>query len=105
MAIDRYLERDLKFLCYDQSPIPQWRHGVLTFDGIEVRKIVAKKAENVAAILNKFEKLGWPKQITLPAEFNGDVLHQSLNSLNKGLKLMRFRADGSGTGVFWEITE
>ena len=47
---------------------------------------------------NEFDRFGWPPSISMPKEMRGERLHQTLQSLNKDLKMLRFRAN-SGTDI------
>lgn len=67
-------------------------------------------AENQIAIIQEFESLGWPKLISdpLPATFQQSSklrLNETIKSLNRGQKLIRFHGDGTGQGVWWELVE
>jgi hypothetical protein len=62
-------------------------------------------------ILAAFEEEGWPYRILnpLPPKPNQDSkqrLHDAIIRLNRGQKhrLLRFKGDGTGEGIFWEYT-
>jgi hypothetical protein len=105
LQIQRFLGRDLTFLACGRAPHPRWHadRGELVFNDIVLRTVVVGKAENVGWVLDEFERQGWPQSIRLPPEFTGDLLHQTLRSVNKGLHTLRFRAR-SGNAIYWEIT-
>jgi hypothetical protein len=59
-------------------------------------------------VLDAFEASGWPATIKKPVAdshlSSGDAqrLHETIKSLNNGLKFMRFHADGTGERVVWK---
>jgi hypothetical protein len=67
-------------------------------------------ALNQELILSAFEEEGWPPHIDdpLPNPFQHDPkqrLHDTIKRLNRHQvnQLVRFRADGSGCGIIWEL--
>ena len=67
-------------------------------------------ARNQQAILGAFEEDGWPDRIDDPLPVNRDIdprtrLHDAVNRLNscQTNRLLRFRGNGAGTGVSWEL--
>ncbi|MHB8865723.1 MAG: hypothetical protein ACYC6N_25375 [Pirellulaceae bacterium] len=78
----------------------------LTFRGQVVRKIRGRNvAVNVCQILDVFQEDGWPDRIDDPLTDgpNANRVRETIRSLNDGLTLLKFRADGSGEGILWEI--
>jgi hypothetical protein len=59
-------------------------------------------APSQTAILNAFQAADWSRKVESPIP--SDNLNQTLRQLNKGLrpKLITFRADGTGSGIYWE---
>jgi hypothetical protein len=77
-------------LCWGNRTIRQYRRGSI--------------AKNVTAILNVFEEEGWPEHVLdpMPGGKDSQRLHDTVRTLNKDLKVIRFRSCGDGTGVTWE---
>lgn len=101
-----------------QNPdLPEWNRdlGELRFRGSVVRKVRSTShAKRVVAILDAFARQGWPRQIDDPSatedRFPEDDplslrLHSAIKSLNNSLKQLRFRSDGRGSGVRWEVVD
>lgn len=62
------------------------------------------------AILSAFQELGWPARIDdplprAPGQEPKLRLREAIKRLNRHQqrRLIRFRADGTGTGILWEI--
>lgn len=71
-----------------------------------------KRAMNQETVLGTFEEDGWPPRIDdpLPPRFEQDAkqrLRDTIKCLNRRqwIHLIRFRADGTGEGVIWELIE
>lgn len=69
-------------------------------------------AKNQERILATFDEEGWPCRIDdpIPPQPNGDQrqkLRDAVRALNQSheISLIRFRGDGSGQGVVWELIE
>jgi hypothetical protein len=69
-------------------------------------------ARNQERILSVFEEQGWAEHIhdPLPVTYDIDAptrLHDAINRLNRCQinPLLRFRGDGRGTGVLWELSQ
>jgi hypothetical protein len=87
---------------------PRWlkEKRELWFEGQIVRQIRnASRAKNIIAILDAFEDSGWPKQIDDPVTSGGDSSQRrrTIESLNVGLKRIRFSCLGDGLSFGWEI--
>ena len=89
------------------SAKPRWdaNHRCLLVGSVVVRRYTGD-APNQTRILEAFEAAGWPPRVASPF-LEGDRkyrLNKTLRDLNKGIspKLIRFRADGTGTGIRWE---
>lgn len=92
----------------DPVNTPRWiaRTGELWFDGQVVRKIHnLKKATNIVPILNAFEENGWPPSVDDPVTGGGDSVRRrhSVESLNDGLKKIRFSCVGDGESFRWDV--
>jgi hypothetical protein len=86
---------------------PRWERktGTLFLGDGKVRMVRAS-ATNVVAILDSFEGENWLTHIKSPFDpLAITTFHNTLRTLNTGLKGMRFRADGTGAGIVWELTE
>jgi hypothetical protein len=89
--------------CWDSS------RRELTLRGTVVKRYRVP-AQNQERILATFEEEGWPDHIDDPLPVSPDVdprtrLHDAINRLNccQINPLLRFRGDGTGTGVSWEL--
>jgi hypothetical protein len=90
---------------------PTWNDGLgtLAFKGVMVLTI-EKSAKNLRAILNAFERQGWPAWIPNPIKpaFDTDDrqrLADAVYKLNRGTRVTRmisFRRDGQGKGIIWQ---
>ena len=89
--------------------IPHWDEDTRTlWYGQQRVKRYQTHAENQIAIIRELESLGWPSRIDdpLPPVFQKPPklrLNETIKRLNHGQKLIRFRGDGTGEGVLWEV--
>ena len=81
------------------------------FLGGRIVKRFRVPARNQERILSVFEEEGWAEHIhdPLPVTYDIDAptrLHDAINRLNRCQinPLLRFRGDGRGTGVLWELS-
>lgn len=86
---------------------PRWDRdtGKLHYGGKLARQVQNPgRATNIVAILDAFEEQGWPARIDDPLPDGGDKqrLREAIRTLNQGLSRLRFRADGTGSGICWE---
>jgi hypothetical protein len=76
--------------------------------GNETLKVIRRlgNAPNVVRVLDSFEEQSWPERIDdpLPDGPDGQRLNETIRSLNTGLRYIRFRADGTGRGIVWELS-
>ena len=86
-----------------RARVESGRHGHQTVPGA---------AQNQEVILSAFEEEGWPEHIDDPLPVSGDIdppirLHDAINRLNgcQTHRLLRFRGNGTGTGVSWELRQ
>jgi hypothetical protein len=91
--------------------IPRWDAvaGKLWWQG-GVLKCLRHDAINQRRILDAFEEQGWQRRIDDPLPGSRGLarksrLREALRGLNRGQRVpaLRFRTDGSGTGICWEI--
>jgi hypothetical protein len=63
-------------------------------------------AKNVVRVLDAFKEDGWPDRIDDPLDPSKDQqrLHETIKRLNDNLQMIRFRSDGTGQGIRWELT-
>ncbi len=90
---------------------PSWdeQRRELRLDGQLVKRI-ARRAENQETILDAFQTRGWPARIDDPLpprqrrRARVERLHEAVRRLNYGQTQvrLRFRRDGTGSGVVWE---
>jgi hypothetical protein len=86
---------------------PRWdaAQGVLLYEDRVVRKVRPfKVATNIIQVLQAFETAGWPRQIEDPVRLGQQTLHETIRSLNKALRIIRFHSDGTGERIRWEVT-
>jgi hypothetical protein len=90
------------------GPVPEWDDAaaVLRFQGRIIRRLPRPNhSPNMLAILRAFQEEGWTSRIDDPLP-NGRKpwrLRETVRSLNDGLEIILFRADGTGEGVRWEL--
>lgn len=94
--------------------IPEWNSELrqLKLEGIIVKQF-HRKARNQTIVLAVFQEDEWPRRISDPLPPNGTDPKRRLNDTIRGLNTnhltpkptIRFRGDGSGTGVIWEFIE
>lgn len=93
-----------------ETPRPNWNRetGELSYDG-EVIRIVRLRSirDNIVLILDVFQEESWPARIDdpLPEGPNPQRIHQTLQSLNTGLKRIRFHALEGGRAIRWSPNE
>jgi hypothetical protein len=88
---------------------PHWdkARGRLYYGDQEAKRVI-KLAVNVLKVLDAFQACGWKYEIADPLadphakKKDAQRLHETVKSLNKKLRYIKFRADGSGTGFRWE---
>jgi hypothetical protein len=89
----------------EADPRPEWdsKAGKVALRG-KVIRTVAVRAKNVRAILKAFEDARWPPHVEF--RFRGIKakrrLHETVRTLNEGLRGIKFFCDGSTTGVQWQ---
>ena len=93
-----------------RTDLPLWNGKELWFMDRVVKRF-RRPARNQLTVLAVFQEEGWPKRIDnpIPANENCDAqsrLHDTIKSLNRNHipdpSPIRFRGDGTGTGVVWE---
>lgn len=92
---------------------PRWdsEQNELRMDQVLIKRF-RWQAINQAMVLCAFEEEGWPERIDdpLPPQPGLDPkrrLHDTIKCLNRGHKnpLIRFRGDGTGQGIIWELVD
>ena len=94
------------------APRPSWdcASRELTFHDILIKRFRCP-AQNQEAVLAAFEEEQWPSRIDDPLpQISGQCpkqrLHDTIKSLNRHHHrepIIRFRGDGTGEGVIWEL--
>jgi hypothetical protein len=104
----RKLQQELVGKIHGVSPQnsekPHWDRetGKLIFRGEYVRSVRAI-ADRLIAILDAFQADCWPARISAPPSIDDDEkLRDAIKVLNRRLKGIKFRADGTGLGIIWE---
>jgi hypothetical protein len=95
----------------DESLIPIWdcdQHELRY--GTQIVKQFRLPCPNQTIILSAFQEEEWPRRIDDPLPPRDEIdtkrrLHDTIKSLNRKQKSkrIRFRGDGTGTGVLWEL--
>ncbi len=90
--------------------LPVWNQdtGELRFGDQVVRRVRSRtRADNIVRILDAFQEDGWPDRIDdpLPGGTDSQRLREAVRTLNQDLEKIRFRADGTGTGIVWETAQ
>lgn len=82
--------------------VPVWdpESGELRYYGEVVRTVDLRRAKNIQQILNDFQEVGWRSWIANPFPKETRTLTHTLETLNEGLRFIRFVGDGVG-GVVW----
>jgi hypothetical protein len=89
--------------------IPRWDPSCRVLRlGKQVVKCYRRWAPNQEMILGGFERAGWTERIDDPLPDDPQLeprerLHDAIKNLNRGQRLLRFRGDGTGRGVCWEL--
>ena len=94
-------------------PTPRWDSQTHTFYvGEQIVKQYKVPSSNQEAILAAFHEEGWPRRVDdpLPPQAGQDAkyrLHYTIHRLNHHQRqnLIRFFGDGTGQGVYWEVTQ
>ena len=89
--------------------MPSWNkdRGELTYRDTVIKRVKrVSVAKNVVRVLDCFQEDGWPDRIDDPLNRSKDQqrLHETIKRLNDNLEIIRFRADGTGQGIRWELT-
>ncbi len=95
------------------EPVPKWDPDRLELRvGMSIVKKFQVPAANQELILSAFEEEGWPVRVDDPLPPRPDQdpksrLHTTINALNRNQRdrLIRFRGDGHGEGIRWELVE
>lgn len=111
-VIEAMIETEQKRGADEPEVRPTWdveRHELRL--GSTIVKQFKWRASNQEKILEAFEEEDWPPRIDdpLPQDPNIDPkrrLNDAIKSLNRKQKtpIVRFHGDGSGQGIFWELT-
>jgi hypothetical protein len=87
-----------------RDPKPSWHKGLgtLRYRGEIIREVKAA-ATNVRLILDAFETDGWPDEIfdPLPPAEAKAPRRRAVETINKDLRLIRFRSTGNGQRIAW----
>ena len=90
-----------------RRPHPVWNHetGKLIFEGEIIRSVRTGVGRHITKILDAFEEDGWPDRIDSPIlKTDAGMVHRdAIRKLNDGLRAIRFRSDGTGDGICWEM--
>lgn len=97
--------------CPPSKSVPTWdaqRHE-LTLDGRLIKRF-RWPATNQEVVLTAFEEDAWPSRIDDPLPGSDDLepkrrLSDTIKCLNRNqcVQLLRFRGDGTGEGIIWDV--
>jgi hypothetical protein len=95
----------------DRTAIPHWNKDTRTFlVGDSLVKRFRVPSPNQEAVLEAFQEEGWPMTIDdplppVPEQQPKRRLRDTIKclNLNQARRLIRFRGDGTGQRVFWEL--
>lgn len=84
---------------------PVWDRatGKLTMDGKLIRRVRVMKYNHLPEILDAFEVRGWPQSIPNPLADDPQTVHETVRTLNRRLRRIRFHAQKGGTSIYWEV--
>ncbi len=99
----------LQFDMEDATPVhaenqPSWNpdRGELKLGDCVIRSVrVLQIPSNIQQILDAFQTQGWPSRIDNPSGLS-EQLHQTLRSLNRGLKRIRFHSQEGAQSIVWK---
>lgn len=78
--------------------------GELRLNDDLIRRVRVGHATKVVPILDAFQECGWPEHMDDPITAgDSQRLREVLRVLNRGLKRIRFHADGTGEGIRWSV--
>ena len=90
-----------------EPPKPVWNpiHRKLCFLD-KTARILKKSGTDIEVVLNAFQEEGWPKTLLNPflddKHLTPSKVHELVDSLNCGLTMIKFHADGTGRGISWK---
>jgi hypothetical protein len=88
------------------KPVWNAETNKLSFHGKVVREVRAGHiAGRIRPILDQFQASDWVERVDAPRNFDPQTVREAVKSLNDGLRVIRFRSDGTGGGVIWEIRQ
>lgn len=84
--------------------LPVWdqESRELRFDGTLCKRF-RTRAVNQELVLQSFQELNWSPRIDDPLK--SGKRHETIRQLNTGNKVIRFRSDGRGDGICWELRQ
>lgn len=88
----------------DEAPSWGKESRELRYRGRVIRRILRpNQARNIVLLLDEFQKAGWPLRIDdpLPDGPDPERLRKTIGTLNTGLDVIVFYADGTGQGIGW----
>ncbi len=91
----------------EDRPQPRYdKKRRVLYVGDDKAKELKKPARNVVLLLSAFEEMGWPPVIDDPIPPTIGIVRQqrlknTIDSLNTGLRLIRFGGNGTGKAVKW----
>lgn len=101
----RWLLREIGGTAETRMPDrPHWNHteGKLYFGKRVIRRVrINKKKTNIHRILDAFQAANWARRVDNPLANGAQQLHETLRTLNRKLKQIRFHSTEGGQSITW----
>lgn len=101
----RWLLREIGETAEPRTPDrPHWNHteGRLYFGKEVIRRVrINKKPTNIHRILDAFQAANWARRVHNPLADDAQQLHETLRTLNRNLKQIRFHSTEGGQSITW----
>jgi hypothetical protein len=101
----RWLLREIGEMAETRIPDrPHWNHteGKLYFGKKVIRRVrINKKPSNIHRILDAFQAANWARRVHNPLADDAQQLHETLRTLNRNLKQIRFHSTEGGQSITW----
>ena len=78
--------------------------GELQLGDRTIRRVRVKRTpSNIHRILDAFQAAGWPRRVRNPLSLGQQQIHETLRYLNRNQEMIRFRSQGGGGAITWEL--
>lgn len=86
------------------KPIWDRLNGCLMFRNEVIRNIQTRKnSTNPVVLLEIFEKDNWPHQIESPPDWDNEKIRETLRTLNRRLKIIKFEQRDGSKIIQWRV--